>query len=211
LTALGLSNSYVIVVPSDGHGPGFSECGNAVIAEFLDTPGKKPNADCFNNQGPIKFITGIRINGGISRMINNFISADFIFLTPFIAAVLISVWSFFSSLISFIRKGRESPERKMTTSNILLLATSLIAWGAIAGMVLAIKKTATLNSYILAFGLPWKYNYLFGLLYLLCGLVFTSFLLFTIKINGHPDRTRYLVTMFSQASIIGYFLYWGLI
>ena len=162
LTQKSFPRSYLIEVSSWGHGVSFSECGNKLIASFLDNPTVEPNSGCFKQAGNLKFITHVNLQPGVANIATVLNEANFLAVTPLALVVLILIISVVLILIRLMKSQYSTVQQRVMHG---LLCSTTVLFLLMAGLLInAILTTAAFNSYILAFGLPSRFNYLFFLI-----------------------------------------------
>ena len=91
----------------------------------------------------------------------------------------------------------------------LIIVTSLLGLFAIIGFVLAVNSTAQDNFYILAFGVPNQFDYLFVIQWAFIVFTMISILYFAVKIKSILNKSVVVAILFSLLLIGVYFQYWG--
>ena len=74
---------------------------------------------------------------------------------------------------------------------------------------MAVNNTAQDNFYILAFGLPNQFSYLFILQWIFIVLTLVSIIYFLFKIKSISDASIMATILFSLVLVGVYFQYWG--
>ena len=108
----------------------------------------------------------------------------------------------------FKRKYTTLSDKIAWTVSIL---SAIAGIGALVSLLMALTQVADRNYYILAFGLPEQFNYIFTLLSLFLILLLFSLLFFFIRIKKLNDRSILFTLIFSNSLVAIYFLYWGII
>jgi nitric oxide reductase large subunit len=140
----------------------------------------------------------------LGNSINNF---DFLFFSPLIIALIISLIAIFVYITALLRKKEKNKSNKIV--KLLLMISSFLGIGVLIGFVIALNNTASNNFYILAFGIPEDWSYLFTLLYVFLGLILLTCLYFLFRIKKIDNRSVLFTVLFSNILIGVYFLYWG--
>ncbi len=207
ITADRFKNAFLVNAPVSGHGPTFSEAGAKIVAEFIQNPVQRPNSKEMESDNKVRFITDVKINGGVSNFANSLNEFNLLFFAPFFIALSILLISIFNFCYSLIKNRNDVTQNKLMKS--LIIITSLLGLFAIIGFVLAINSTAQDNFYILAFGVPNQFDYLFVIQ--LAFIVFTliSILYFILKIKSISNASVIGTILFSLSLIGVYFQYWG--
>lgn len=208
ITAGKFKNSYWVKFPSFGHGPGFSVNGYNLVYEFVKNPEHIRDVKPLVKDAPVRFITGIKINGGISKFAQSLGQFNILFFSPLIMALLIMLFSIVAGSISVIRKRDNLVRNRLLSA--LLIFTSLAGLILLPGLALAVNDTSKINFYILVFGLPDKFNYLFVLKYLFFALTLIASFVFLGNYKKIINKSIIASVLFSYLVVIMYFYYWGL-
>lgn len=197
--------AYLFEMPY-GHATGSSSIGKKIVESFVGNSYEKPNVK--EDFLPILFISNIKFNRGIVNIADSLNKPNLLFLSPLLIAILLTLVS--SIYYSFFILGRNT-KNKPRVFNYILVITSLIGISLISSFLWAIFKTSDYNSYILLFGLPSKFSFLFGLLYIyiVCTTLCILFLIFNFKKIRNIEIN--ISFIFSFLLIIIYFLYWGVL
>lgn len=207
LTAKKFKNNFLITVPSAGHVPAFSKFGSYTIEAFLKNPKKKPSVDELKVNTKLDFVKDIKINSGISSFANSLNEFNFLFMAPFLVAVIIVLISFFTFIYSRIKNKKNTIANKIM--QILILISSCLALFVITGFIIAIIDIADVNFYILAFGMSDKYEYLLWAQLLFIIFTALSFAYFVLKAKSILNASVIFTILFSLILMIVYFQYWG--
>lgn len=207
-TAEKFLNGTLIRVPNYGHGPSFfSDDAKKIVNYFVQNPTKKPIANSFETESKVEFAKNIKISGGVFNFGNSLNEFNPLFLTPIFIAIIILLISSLVFLYSLIRNRKDAVQNKIIKS--LIIITSLIGLFILFGLLVALNTTAENNFYILAFGLPNKYSYLFHFQGIFLLLTFVSSIYFLYKIKSISNRSIIATDLFSLVLIGAYFQYWG--
>ncbi|SEW42754.1 alpha/beta hydrolase fold [Chitinophaga sp. YR573] len=197
-----IPGSVAVVFPGQGHVPGYSSKGTEVIHAFFN--GTLKTTDISNLQSDnMRFITHVRINGGLSRVAGILNNPKLSLIWPLTLSLLVLVLYLF---IQLIRK------KKLIIHWVIILAI-LVTILAEIGFIYAINATAAINPYVLSVGLPVKFSYLFVVLYLLLVIVLLAFALL-VRFTGRLGfkNTAFSWTALTALLVINaYFFYWGLL
>ncbi|WP_264524484.1 alpha/beta fold hydrolase [Flavobacterium sp. N502536] len=200
-------NAFLVNAPISGHTPGFSIVGVQIAERFIKNPFQRPDTKELDSDNKVHFVTGIKISGGISNFANSINEFNLLFFAPFFTALIIALLSIFIFAYVLIRKREEKTPDKILLA--LIIITSLLGIFTIIGFVLAVNSTAELNFYILAFGVPDQFNYLFILQWIFIAFTLICILYFLLKIK-HISNTGVVATILFSLLLIGiYFQYWG--
>ncbi|BFM41366.1 hypothetical protein CFS9_00070 [Flavobacterium sp. CFS9] len=200
-------NAFLVNAPISGHTPGFSLVGVQIAEEFIKNPLQRPNTKEFDTDNKVHFVTNIKISGGISNFANSLNEFNLLFFAPFFTALIIALISIFIFAYVLIRKREEKTPDKILKS--LIIITSLLGLFTFIGFVLAINQTAENNFYILAFGIPNQFNYLFLIQWIFIVFTLISILYFILKLK-FISNTGIMATILFSLLLVGiYFQYWG--
>jgi pimeloyl-ACP methyl ester carboxylesterase len=200
-------NRFLVNAPIYGHAPSFSKIGAKIVTEFIKNPNRKPDCKGFQFNNKINFATDIRIKRGVSNMANSINEFNLLFFAPFFIALIISLISIFNFSYTLVRNRKDTIQNKFIKR--LILITSFLGLFSIVGLILAIATTAQNNFYILAFGLPNKFDYLFVVQWIFIVFTIISVFYFVLKIKFISNRSIIATILFSLLFIGVYFQYWG--
>lgn len=157
-----------------GHGLGYTETGANIINNFIE---KKPLTDSLMqnfNQKNISFKTGITLNKGVVALAGDMNSKKWYYFIPLLLSIGVIVVILTGTLINIF-------SRKSNLSSIALLLMSVTILAFIISLGLGINETLKSNYYLLAFGLPSKWNFVLVLYKLSIFLSVTAFIVIIIK------------------------------
>lgn len=201
-------NAFLVNDPVSGHGPSFSKKGYDIVAEFIQNPTQRPDTKEFDSDDKVRFVTNVKISGGISNFANSLNEFNLLFFAPFFIAIFILLFSVFNFCYVLIRKGKLAQNKLMKG---LIIKTSVLGFIVLIGLVLAINSTAEDNFYILAFGIPNQFDYLFIILWAFILFIAISTLYFIFRIKHIADASVMATILFSLFLIGVYFQYWGFV
>jgi pimeloyl-ACP methyl ester carboxylesterase len=201
--------SYNIEANTYGHVPGFTKIGHEVVVKFIDNPDQKPDINAFKKADKIKLVTGITMNKGISKMGGSLRQLEPLFLFPLALALLLMVIFIFIYLVKFIGNRYTSIADKVV--RIGVLSTSVVGLVVMVSLPVAILKISKQNFFILAFGLPGQFGYIFSLVFVFFGLLFLTLLYYFFTRKKTQDRSIVFLAIFSNILLAAYFLYWGIV
>lgn len=207
ITADKFKNAYLVNAPISGHAPSFSKLGFKLVNEFIQNPRQKPDTKELDSDNKVHFVTDVNINGGISNFGNSLNEFNLLFFAPFFIAVVILLISIFNFCYVLIRNRKDVAQNKLM--KFLIVITTILGLFIIIGLVLAINRTAHDNFYILAFGLPNQFCYLFMLQWIFIVLTLVSIIYFLFKIKSISDASIMATILFSLVLVGVYFQYWG--
>ncbi len=202
-----IENSILVKAVSYGHASSFTKEGIEISNNFINAKNIEVNSKSFDPNAKVEFIQNIFISGGVSKLGNSINNFDLLFFSPLIIALIISLIAIFIYIISLIKNEEENKSNKLV--KLLLLVCSALSIVVITGFVIALNKTASDNFYILAFGLPDNWSFLFTLLYVFSGVLFLTLFIFIFNLKNMNNRSIIFTVLFSNILINVYFLYWG--
>ncbi len=202
-------NAFLVEAYTYGHVPSFTSIGKNTAEAFINNPDQKPNLQAFEEAPKINFAKGIELNAGISTMGNSLNQLNPMFLAPLLIALFLMVAFIIIYLVKLLKgKYTQLPDKIIRGMSLL---TSMLGVFCLIGFVLALTQVAKSNYFILAFGLPESYNYLFIILLAFIILILLSLAYFFLKIKKINDRSIVFSVIFSQIIFVTYFLYWGIL
>ncbi|PKV49535.1 TAP-like protein [Aquimarina sp. MAR_2010_214] len=204
--AIHIKNAHLVKTASLGHASSLSREGFKIVNTFINIDAAEIQE---NNKkaSKVSFIKDVYVNGGISKLGNSLNNFDLLFFTPLVIALLISLVAIFAYLIELFRKKQKSTADKLV--RILLIISSILGVGILIGFILAINDAASINFYILAFGISTNWGYLFPLFYVFIGVLLLSMLYFVFCVKKIDNRSVVFTVLFSNILIGSYFMYWG--
>ena len=202
-------NAYAIEATTYGHVPSFTKIGNEVAVAFINNPNKKPDMNAFSKAKPVQFAKDIAMNSGISKMGTSMNELNPMFLLPLVIAFVLMFLFIFKYSIKLLKKNyKRLPDRIVRILAILSSITGIIGF---VGLVFGLKEVASQNYFILAFGLPEGFNYLFLAIQISAVLLLLSIIYFVVQIRKITDRSIVFSVIFSNLLVITYLLYWGVL
>lgn len=206
-TAERFKNSFLVSAPTGGHGPGLSIIGSEIIGEFLRNPSLAPNVSELTENNKVDFATDVIISGGVSNFASSLNEFDMLFFAPFFVALIILLISILTFVYQLIRNSKPDSNNKIMNS--LIVVTSLFALITVIGFVLAVNDTSQHNFYVLAFGIPGQFEYLFLLQWAFAVCFVISLFYFVSAIKSIANVSAMAIILFSLSLIGIYFQYWG--
>ncbi len=204
-----LKSSFLVTLPNSGHVPGFTAEGRDIVSAFIDNPEKKPEISNFLNTSTLEFVKDITINAGVSNVGESLKQPDLIFVVPLGIALGIMLIAIFVKLFKLIRRTYASNNDILI--NTFVLITSLLGITTLVTLILALLKVASQNTYILAFGLPDTFSYVFTLLISFVIVLAITVILFIFRMKMIHNRSAVFSVLFSNILLLTYFLYWGVV
>lgn len=208
-TAKRFGRAYYIEAGTYGHVPGFTKIGHEVINGFINDPYREPDRDAFKKASKTELITKISMNKGISKMGRSFRPLEPLFLFPLALSLVVMLAFALLYLVKLLGKRYATvPDRLV---RILATATSAVGLVLMVSLLLAILKVSRQNFFVLAFGLPDQYSYLFPMVFVFLGLLLLTLGYFIMARNKTKDRSIVFLVIFSNILLATYFFYWGLV
>ncbi|WP_425657999.1 alpha/beta fold hydrolase [Tenacibaculum ascidiaceicola] len=201
-----IKNSQVVNAPSYGHASGLTGKGFDIAANFIKNPTKKVKN--YFKEIKIKFVKNIYVNGGVAKVGNSLQNMDVLFFTPLVIALLVSIIAVFTYTFSLFKK-RKNQAKINSGMKVLLIVSSIFSIVIILGLIIGLNNAALNNFYIIAFGLPEDYSFVFKLLIPFVSILLIISVLFLIKIKEINDRSILFTVLFSNILIATYLFYWG--
>lgn len=202
-------NANFVKAHTYSHTPSLTWRGVKVVNSFFNSPTEIPDIKAFEKATVIDFAKDIKINAGVSSMGNSLSQMNLMFLAPLIIALLLMLSFILVFIVKLIRGKYSFLPDKITRGGTLL--TSIIGIASLVGFVLALGEVASSNFYVLAFGLPDRYSYLFlGLMAFVILLILTS-LYFITNLKKITNRSVIISVLFSQLLCVVYFMYWDVL
>lgn len=207
MTVEKFKNAYLVTSPISGHLPSFSSFGSKIVNEFMQNPKKTPNTKELESDIKVGFVTNISINAGVTGFANSLSEFNLLFFAPLLIAIIIIITSIVSFCYVLIRKRDNTGQN--TFLKFLIILTSVLGLFIIIALVMAVNKVAQQNYYILAFGLPDRYTFLYILQWIFIVMVLFSIVYFLFKFK-YIKNTPVIVSILFSLILIGvYFQYWG--
>jgi pimeloyl-ACP methyl ester carboxylesterase len=208
-TAEKFKNAYNINAKTYGHVPSFTAIGREVAEKFINNPHQKPDLDAFKKAKEIKLVTGVIINKGVSKAGSSIGQFNLIFLFPLIIALIIMLVFILTYFIKIIKKRYPAIQDKVM--RICLITTSIIGLALFVNLIMAIIEVSKQNFFILAFGLPENFNYIFSMVFLFLGCLILTLAYFVFTVKKTRERGIAFSVIFSNILLATYLFYWGII
>jgi pimeloyl-ACP methyl ester carboxylesterase len=156
-----LANHFYLSLPDFGHNAGFSNCGQKLLAAFVDDPTAMPDTTCFASQPKLAFVTGITLNKAVSKIATSIASGSAIIYITLCTGICLLI-----AAIGLGVAGRTRDHNKIhggrylgeTTGRLVAWSSSIIALCFFIFMFLAIDDASGVNTFILAFGIRDVYS-----------------------------------------------------
>lgn len=201
-----VKRGHLINAPIYGHGPSFSPPGQQIALNFINDPNKNQYISEFQQEQKVNFISNVKLNSGVLRLAESLNELNAIFLGPLFIAVGIIIVFLFIYPINLLRKKYALLSDKII--RVLVIITSIIGIGSLVGLIYALINVAGENYYILAFGLPGSYSYLFTGIIVFCTLLILTIFYLIFKFKKIQQRSVLFSTVFSNILLAVYMFYW---
>lgn len=208
-TARKFKNATAIIGSTYGHVPSFTQIGNQVAAAFINNPHEKIEVRAFEKAKRVHLTGGVTMNSGISKMGNSLNQVNPIFLAPLCIAIGIMVVFAFVYAVKLLRKKYTTNQDRIIRMLSILIST--IGVVGLVSLVSTLLKVAGKNYFILAFGLPDNFSYIFTLLFSFIALLLVALLYFVLQLKKISDRSIVFSVLFSNMLLVTYLLYWGIV
>lgn len=195
--------------PLSGHGPSFSGDGMKILSEFVKDPFEKSHIQLFPKESKVDFIDDVHLIDGISGMANSLGKLNILFLSPLLIAFFVLMYAVIFYSYTIFKEIRYGHSAGVLSVSIVL--SSIFGIISICGLLFAIFDTASDNMYVLAFGLPTKFDFLITLRYCFVFGLACSIILFFMKIKTIRNVDSLVLVLFSLVLVNTYFMYWGII
>ena len=214
-TASKFKNASVAHGTTYGHTPGFTFLGRQLTTSFINDPSKKPAKDAFKEAPQIAYVKDINLNGGISGMGQSLQQLNPIFITPLAIALFVLLLFIILHTYKLIKKKYNKTLQRNHWADkivrILGVITSVIGVITMVGFIHSLGSVANQNFFILAFGLPNSFNYLFVILFVFIAFLVITILYYIFQLRKITDRSTVFLVVFSNLMILVYMGYWGIL
>lgn len=203
-----LTESKFLEIPTYGHSASFTQKGSKLVSDFLSDVDIKSDTKLFSDIKPVHLVNDVTINSGVFKMGSSFNNLDLVFLSPLIIAFVLMTFFIINYTIKIFKKEYS----KIADSIIRLMGifTSTVGILCFALLVRGISETAANNYFILAFGLPSSFDYVFIGVAVFAFLLILSFAYYFLKLKSIRDRSIVFSLLFSNLLCIVYLMYWGI-
>ncbi|WP_136668998.1 alpha/beta fold hydrolase [Flavobacterium sp. H122] len=202
-TALNFNKNNVQLVKgyAYGHTLGYTKTGAAIINDFVENTIIKDSLKNEFDQRNVNFRTGIYINKGVVKMSSELNAKKWYYFLPLIISLMIILGVFMGSLVRFVIK------KKPSLTTLSLFITSFLILAFIVSLVLGFNSVMSDNLFILAFGIPSRWDYVFLLykLVIVCS-VFTALVL--LMKQGKENLPLVTTLILAYGIYHYYFLSW---
>ncbi|ASW74372.1 alpha/beta hydrolase [Chryseobacterium piperi] len=185
-----------------GHGLGYTRSGANIINSFVENKPITDSLTQYFNQKEINFRTGITLNKGIVALAGSMSSKQWYYFIPLILSIAVVFVVFFGTLINVFSK-----KNKFNLSTLLLLLMSTTTLAFLAFLGIGISQTLDSNFYLLAFGLPSKWNFVLLLYKVSIFLSAVAFIFVVIKVFKR-NIPLYFMIFLAVGIIHFYFFNW---
>ncbi len=203
------TKSYLVNAHTFGHAASFSPIGNEITTAFANDLSTKPNVKAFEKAKAITLTKDIKLNPGISKLGSSLKEFHPLFILPLLIALLLMIVFVFINTFKLFKKRYTTSSDKIIRS--LGILTSIAGVIVLVGFITALINVANSNHFILAFGLPTEYNYLYIVLFTFVALMLISLAYFILQIKKIKDRSVVFSVIFSNLVFVVYFWYWGIL
>jgi len=187
-----------------GHGLGYTPAGSNIIRNFIENKSAEKYLKLYFHKQKIDFKTDIILNAGVVKMTGDINSKQWYYFIPLIISLLVIIVVFIRCLGIIISKSEKS---NFVILGLFLTSLALLLFTISLG--LGINSVLEDNFYLLAFGLPSKWSFVF-LLYK-ASIIF-SIITFFISISKilKNNIPLYLMTFLAIGIIHYYFINFAL-
>ena len=169
LAASTLADSTYIEIPAAGHAAiPFSDCGEEVMAAFLNDPTQSPDTSCVAEVAPAGFTTDVYMKPGVYRLAKllqgDMLNARLISLGTIVLLMLTSIiiWPV-AWIVRYVGQPKNAIPATASKALGVSAFTSLLALGFVVGLALVVLQTVQNNPFLLGFGVPGNVSPLFYL------------------------------------------------
>ena len=220
LAASTLSNSVYLEAYTGGHGTPGDECTFDLVHAFIEAPTTPPSTDCNDTRAPLRFVTGVRLSGGMYRMVTRLREGPGTGTVAWIGATLLVLLSAAMAwpLNRFVRLRRaRQPDRSRSAVAVRWVASLAVvtALGFLFGLTWIVVRTARTAPLTLAFGVPQSAAPLFLLPW---AVVLLGAVLLTLAtaawLRGRwstAARIHYILIALACLSFVGFLVRWRLV
>ncbi|WP_378186697.1 alpha/beta fold hydrolase [Aquimarina sp. W85] len=201
-------NGDAIIGYNLSHVPGFTKTGNKVVEAFINDQRKQLDVNAFKNEEKIEFVKGVILNSGVSKVGSSLRPLNLVLLSPLLVALLLMLFFIFTYTIKLSKKNYNANSDKII--RVFSVVTSIAGIIGVVGLFLALGKVADQNYFILAFGLPDNFNYVFSILLVFIVLLMITLLYFITQIKKIKDRSVIFSILFSNILLVIYLFYWNI-
>lgn len=203
------ARGYLVKADDYGHAPSFTKIGYNVANGFVNNPGQTPDINAYDKAIKVHLVKNVTLNKGIFNIGTSLNKPDLLFLAPLMVAFILMLVFAVIYLIKLLKKKYTLLPDKIV--RILTILTSVAGIIAIACAIYAIMQTATQNFYIMAFGLPVVFHYVFTMMLVFAVLLLLTLAYFILRIKKIHNRSMVFSVIFSNILLSVYLLYWGII
>ncbi|MBS7256351.1 alpha/beta fold hydrolase [Flavobacterium branchiicola] len=202
-------NATYIEAKTYGHVPAFTRIGREVAENFIDNSNQKPDQKAFDKATKLSLVSGVIINQGVSKTGKSISDLDPVFLIPLLIALVLMLVFVFMYVIKLIQNKYTTTQDKII--RIFITITSVLGLVLLGCLVLAIIEVSKQNFFVLAFGLPDSFNYIFSLVLVFIGFLILSVVYYISTLQKTNDRSVTFTVIFSNILLATYLFYWGII
>lgn len=189
-----------------GHTPSFTSIGSKIAKEFIGNPYRKLDLNAYKKASKINLVENVTINPGVAKLGNSLNQLNLILFSPLFVALILMFVFIFIYAAKLVRKRYTNSTDKII--RILCVFTCITGIAGMISLIMSLFQVQGQNHFILAFGLPVEFNYVFIVLKIFLVLLSISLLYFIIFFRKIEDRSIILSVLFSNALLITYLFYW---
>ena len=204
-----LLNARIVNRLSYGHASSYTLSAMSAVAGFISSPSDTLKLSIVKQFDDVVYISDVKVNSGIYKFSSSLNNFEVLLLIPLIIAMIVLLIGVVIYLYRAF-KTRYIP-RGQRVNMLLVVLSSLTGIVLVAGFVIALSDVADINYYILAFGLPEKYSYLYTILSIFIALTTITTLLYFMNFRRAKDRSIAFTITFSNILVVIYFYYWGIL
>ncbi|MFP3599139.1 alpha/beta fold hydrolase [Chryseobacterium sp. SIMBA_029] len=182
-----------------GHGLGYTYSGANIIRNFVENKPITDSLKQYFNKKDVAFKTDITLNKGVVKMTGDISSKQWYYFIPLIISLLVVLVVFIGSLSIIISKKKKSD---LAILGLFLTSLALLLFTISLG--LGINSVLNDNFYLLAFGLPSKWKFVF-LVYKV-SIIFSIITFIITLIKVFKNNIPLYVIIFLSIGIIHYYL-----
>ena len=213
-----LTNSVVLAFPEEGHWSKGNKCYSDVVTSFYKNAEIPANAEvCLDEGIPIEYVVDIADNKGIIQLGSKvFMGKENEIYFPLGISLLLVLVGFLGlpiyALIRFIKRRKNKDLQREPFSWIPWVMT-LLVFGFVGLLYVAIMASIERNVYILAFGLLSTWSWIFWIVGIVILLLIYTFIRRKQMTGGisKPSRSLTMIGWFGTLFFVGLLLYWNVL
>ena len=168
IVARSMPRSTVFVVPGYGHDAGVPDCTGDMVTDFIKNPDQEIDLSCLQDVNPVEFISDITLNRGISSISTRFALGNYMGVAiPGVGLIIIiltvvMIWPIRWAFRLFRKSGRQ----KELKVEFLVWIHPILILVFVVSLYLAIMDAFRINPFLLAFGLPGRWGWIFWIFWI---------------------------------------------